>query len=183
MTKYIIMLLNNSLGKPGKRKTSKWIPLINHRKLWICAILVKEKVNEKYWLLWWWIDPGEKEEDALRRELREEIGSKCKIERIKNLITLKTKTQIHNVFALKLWWEFRPAKNEIAWFAFYPLENKYSKERKAISKNMEPYAEMALYEFRHNHDRRSYEVSSPRIEWKYFDQFHRELDSLKEHIM
>lgn len=170
-------------GKPRKRKTSKWILLINHRKLWICAVLVKESVNGKYWLLWWWIDPGEKKEDALRRELREEIGSNCEIERMKKLIELETKIQIHNVFALKLRWEFHPKKNEIDWFAFYPLEGKYSKEREAIRNNMEYYAKEVVNNFRHKHDRRSYEVSNPKIEWKYFNQFHRELDSLKKQIM
>ena len=174
------MQLRNSVNK---RETSKWIPLINHRKLWKCVILVKEKVNGKYWLLWWWIDPGEWKEQALRRELREEIWSWYRIEKMKDLVRLETNSQIHNVFALKLWWEFHPAKNEIAWFAFYPLEDKYSKEREAIRKNMEGYAKMAIDNFRHSHNWKSYEVSSPRIEWKYFEQFHKELlDALKQQI-
>lgn len=173
------MQLRNSVNK---RETSKWIPLINHRKLWKCVILVKEKVNWKYWLLWWWIEPGEWKEQALRRELREEIGSWYRIERMKDLVTIETNSQIHNVFALKLWWDFHPARNEISGFAFYPLEDRYSEERKAIRKNMENYAVKAVNEFRHNHNWQSYEVSQPRIEWKYFDQFHAELDQLKQNI-
>jgi len=169
-------------SSPEKRETSKWIPLINHRKLWKCIILVKEKVNWKYGLLWWWINQSEWKEQALRRELREEIGNNYIIEKIKDLIRIETSTQIHNVFALKLWWYFHPAGNEIAWFAFYPLEDKYSKEREAIRKNMEPYAEIAVNDFRHNHDRKKYEASEPKIEWKYFDQFHKEIDALKQRI-
>ena len=156
--------------------------MLNHRKLWKCVILVKEKVNWKYWLLWWWIEQNEWKREALRRELREEIGSWYVIERMKDLVTIETSSQIHNVFALKLWWDFHPARNEISWFAFYPLEDKYSKEREAIKKNMEPYAKIAVDNFRHKHNRQSYEVSDPKIEWKYFDQFHRELDSLKQQI-
>jgi len=118
----------------------------------------------------------------MARELREEIWSRHTIEMMKNLTVIETRSQIHNVFTLKLWWEFYPARNEIAWFAFYPLEDKYSKEREAIRKNMENYAIKAVNELRHKHNRKSYEVSSPRIEWKYFDQFHRELDALKQQI-
>jgi len=94
------MQLRNS---PNKRETSKWIPLINHRRLWKCVILVKEKVNSKYGLLWWWIDPGEWKVQAMKRELREEIWSWYRIEKMKDLIRFETSSQIHNVFALKLW--------------------------------------------------------------------------------
>ena len=173
------MPLRNS---PNKRETSKWIPLINHRRLWKCIILVKEKVNWKYWLLWWWIEQNEWKEQALRRELREEIGSWYRIEKMKDLVKIETTSQIHNVFALKLWWTFQPAPNEISWFAFYPLEDQYANERRAIRRNMENYAIKAVNEFRHNHDWKSYEVSEPKIDWKYFDQFHRELDALKRQI-
>ena len=155
------MKLRNSANK---RETSKWISLINHRKLWKCVILVKEKVNWKYWLPWWWIDPGEWKREALKRELREEVGPWYVIERMKDLVIIETGSQIHNVFA------------------FYPLEDKYSEERRVIRRNMENYAVKAVSEFRHNHNWQSYEVSQPRIEWKYFDQFHRELDSLKQQI-
>ena len=178
------MQLRNS---PNKRETSKWIPLINHRRLWKCVILVKEKVNGKYWLLWWWIEQNEWKITALRRELREEIGNNYIIEKMKDLIRFETSSQIHNVFALKLWWEFHPAKNEIAWFAFYPLEDdkswKKGKIRKAIRRNMEHYAVKAMYDFRHNHDWESYDVSDPKIEGKYFDQFHRELDALEIKVL
>lgn len=167
---------------PEKRVTSKWIPLINHRKLWKCVILVKEKVNWKYWLLWWEIEKFEWKCTAMARELREEIWSRHTIEMMKNLTVIETRSQIHNVFTLKLWWELHPAKNEISGFAFYPLEDKYYKEREAIRQNMENYAIKAVNEFRHNHNWQSYEVSEPKIEWKYFDQFHRELDVLKRQI-
>ena len=165
-----------------KRETSKWLPLIDHWKLWKCIILVKEKVNWKYWLLWWWIEKYEWKRQALKRELEEEIGNNYTIEKLKDLVTIETTTQIHHIFALKLWWSFHPAKNEIAGFAFYPLEDKYSEERKAMRQNMENYAIKAVNEFRHNHDWDSYEVSEPKIEWKYFDQFHTELDSLMQEI-
>lgn len=166
-----------------KRETSKWLPLINHWKLGKCVILVKEKVNWKYWLLGWGIEDNEWKKDALKRELREEIGNNHTIERIKDLVKIETWSQIHNVFALKLGGSFHPAKNEISGFAFYPLEDKYSKEREAIRQNMEKYAIKAVNEFRHNHDWKSYEVSEPKIEGKYFNQFHRELDDLKRQVL
>lgn len=169
-------------NSPEKRETAKGIPLINHRALWKCIILVKEKVNWKYGLLWWWIDPGEWKEHALRRELREEIWSWYIIKKIKDLVRFETNTQIHNVFALKLWWNFYPARNEIAGFAFYPLEDKYYEERDAIRNNMEEYAKIAVDNFRDEHNWKKYEVSYPTIERKYFDQFHRELDALKKTI-
>lgn len=164
------------------RRTSKWIPFINHRVLWKCAVLVKEKVNWKYWLLWWWIEKKEWEEDALERELREEIWWNHKISKTKELVTIETDKQIHNVFALKMKWDFIPARNEISGFAFYPLEDKYYKEREAIRKNMEYYAKVALKNLRRKHNWQNYDVSDLRIEWKYFDQFHRELDDLKKKI-
>lgn len=174
------MPLNNSIEK---RLTSKWLPLINHWKLGKCVILVKEKFSWKYGLLWGWIEKHEGREAALKRELREEIWNDYYIEKLKDLVTIETKTQIHNIFALKIWWEFHPAPNEISGFAFYPLEDKYVEERKAIRENMENYAIKAVNEFKHNHDRKSYEVSEPKIEWKYFDQFHRELDALKQQVL
>lgn len=173
------MQLRNSINK---RETSKWIPLINHRKLGKCVILVKEKVNGKYGLLWWWIEENEWKRQALQRELREEIWAGYIIEKMKDLVVIETRTQIHNIFALKLWWSFHPAKNEIAGFAFYPLEDKYSEERKALRQNMENYAIKAVNHFRHHHDWRSYEDSAPRIEGKYFNQFHSELEALKQQI-
>ena len=45
---------------------------------------------------------------------------------------------------------------------------------------MEYYAIQAVNDFRYNHDWKSYEVSAPKIEWKYFDQFYSELDALKQ---
>ena len=177
------MWINSPKQHTEKRETSKWLPIIKHRVLWKCVILVKEKASWKYWLLWWWIERHEWKEDALRRELREEIGNNYVIEKMKELVMIETRTQMHNVFALKIWWNFHPASNEISWFAFYPLEDKFHEERKAIRKNMENYAVKAVTEFKHNHDWRSYEVSAPRIEWKYFDQFHKELDDLKKQIL
>jgi len=172
----------------SKRETSKWIPIIEHRVLWKCALLVKEKVNWKYWLLWWWMEKWDKnEESALKRELWEEIWNDYRIKRLKELTRIETSSQIHNVFALKIKWNFHPAKNEIAWFAFYPLEDdkswKKGKIRKAIRRNMEHYAVKAMYDFRHNHDWESYDVSDPKIEGKYFDQFHRELDALEIKVL
>lgn len=166
-----------------KRETSKWLPLINHWKLGKCVILIKEKTNWKYWLLWWWIEKFEWKCIAMARELREEIWSRHTIEMMKNLTVIETRSQIHNIFALKLGGSLHPARKEIDGFAFYPLEDKYSKEREAIRQNMENYAIKAVNEFRHNYDRKNYEVSNPQIEWKYFDQFHRELDDLKRQIL
>lgn len=167
-----------------KRETSKWLLLIEHKKLWKCIILVKEKVNWKYWLLWWWIEKWRHEwkKAALRRELEEEIWFKYVIEKIKDLVRIETTNQIHNVFALKMWWEFSPAPNEIAGFAFYPLEDQYRLERKAIRKNMENYAIKAVDNFRWSHDWDSYDVSDPKIERKYFRQFRKELEALKKSI-
>jgi hypothetical protein len=48
---------------------------------------------------------------------------------------------------------------------------------------MEHYAVKAMYDFRHNHDWESYDVSDPKIEGKYFDQFHRELDALEIKVL
>ncbi len=166
----------------GKRETSKWIPLINHRALGKCAILVKEKNNEKYWLLWWWISKWEKTNEALKREIREEIWKGCSIEKLKYLVTIETNSQVHNIFALKISWKFDPNPREIEWFAFYPLEDNYSKEREAIREKTEYYAKEALMNFRNNHQWKSYETSNPQIEWEYFDTFHKELNQLKQEI-
>ena len=167
-----------------KRETAKWLPLLEHWVLGTCVILVKEKSSWKYWLLWWWKEKKDKKiEDTLIRELEEEIGNQHTIEMKKKLITIETNSQIHNVFALKLWWKFYPNENEIAGLAFYPLNDKYTAEREAMKQNMENYAIKAVNEFKHNHDRKSYEVSEPKIDWKYFDQFHRELDDLMQQIL
>ena len=178
----------HSIDVKEKRETAKWLLLIQHRKLGKCVILVKEKESWKYGLLWGWIEKKygkkEKKEDALRRELGEEIWQDYHIERIKDLVKIETRSQIHNVFALKIGWKFHPSPNEISWFAFYPLEDGYEKERNAIIENMETYAKLAVEDvFRQQRDRKSYEASNPQIDWKYFDQFHRELDGLMQQVL
>lgn len=177
------MWFNSLKHSIEKRETAKWLPLIQHWALWKCVILVKEKASWKYGLLWGWIEKHEWKKQALKRELKEEIGADYYIKKLKSLVTIETTKQIHNIYALIIWWKFSPSLDEISWFAFYPLEEKYLKEREAMEENMENYAIKAMNEFRHNHDRKSYEVSEPKIDWKYFDQFHRELDELMQQIV
>ena len=173
------------LTKPSsdKRKTSKWIPLIQHRALGKCAILVKEQQSKKYGLLWGWINTRENEkEEALKRELTEEVWKKCSIKRLKSLVEIETNSQIHTIFALKISGNLNPNPREIVSFGFYPFEKQYEEERTAIKTNMEYYAIQALEIFRNKHRREEYQSSDVKIEKKYFDSFHRELDKLKKEI-
>jgi len=178
-----------SIDVKEKRETAKWLLLIQHRKLGKCVILVKEKASWKYGLLWGWIEKKDgnkdREKNALIRELGEEIWlNEKQIEKMHKLVTIETRSQIHNIFALKIGWKFHPSPNEISWFAFYPLEDGYEKERNAIIENMETYTKLAVEDvFRQQRDRKSYEASNPQIDWKYFDQFHRELDGLMQQVL
>lgn len=149
------MQLRNS---PEKRKTSKWIILFNHRKYWKCVILVKEK-DWKYWLPWWWINRGEDIKNALKRELREELWRKFNVELMHQLFNVTTPKQYHNVYALKLNWELTPSKDEIKWFAFYPLDSRYKKERKELEREMERYAQDSVHKFMNKPNRETYQAS------------------------
>lgn len=161
-----------------KRETAKCFPLINHWKLGICAILAKE-TNGKYGLIWWGINKWETLENALIRELWEELGKNNSIEKKKKLTKIETKTQIHNIFAVKINGSFEISRNgEVKWLAFYPLESQFQKERQALHKNLEYHAQKTLELFRKNHQRTTYETSNISIDGKFFDQFHKELLAL-----
>lgn len=75
-----------------------------------------------------------------------------------------------------------PNPKEILSFVFYPLEKQYEQERTAIKTNMEYYAIQALDNLKNKHRREEYNPSDIKIEKKYFDRFHLELDALKKQI-
>lgn len=98
------------------------------------------------------------------------------------MIEIETNSQIHSIFALEISGNLNPNLKEIISFGFYPLEKQYEQERTAIKTNMEYYAIQALEIFKNKHRREEYKSSDIKIEKKYFDGFHAELEKLKKQI-
>lgn len=98
------------------------------------------------------------------------------------MVEIETNAQIHTIFALEMAGNLYPNPKEILSFGFYPLERQYEQERTAIKANMEYYAIQALENFKNKHRREEYNASDIKIERKYFDRFHLELDALKKQI-
>lgn len=157
------------------RHTVKALPIFDHKRLWKTVVLSKENHNQKWSLLWWWIEKGEDYLKALQRELNEEIWNDVIITRKKSLWLLDTQKQRHKIFVVKLSWKVEVDPKELETLWFYPLEQSYEKERKALEKNMDFHAKKALRYFISDHHPETYLWSDIKIPHYVFDYFKDEI--------
>lgn len=167
-----------NLGSNNRlRKTSKALWVLDHRVLWKCIVMTKEK-DGKFWLFGWGIDKNENALQWLQRELWEELWKSVNIIRTKALFQLQTETQIHNVFAVQLAWKANLQKKELDWVWFYPLDKKYTKEREILKKQMQSHAIKAIEKFEKEHNIDVYNSSKIKLWGEYFDRFKDDLMKL-----
>lgn len=171
---YTILLMNISVQGVEKRHTARWYWFIQHPELGKCAILCQE-FHGRYWLFGGWIDNNDPADITLLREYEEELWRNHTVTIKKDLWLLETQTSIHHIFVLELAWSLEPKPSEIKWFCFYPLEDWYDDQRKALEKNMDPHAKIAMNNIRKDNAFKEYPYSTVSIWTAYIKKFQREL--------
>ncbi len=146
-----------ALETSKSKESAKWIPIVSHPSLGLCAVLSLE--ND--WVFKTFggsLQLQESVEAALFRELSEELN--CKPVSYQELNTFSTpKWKIHHIYGVELTWEIEIPKDcNIRWIWYYPLSEHWKEVndiRKKLAPHIHKYTKRALeillsYDWREN---------------------------------